>query len=104
MKTNPANNSENINPAHILHLLHLKKMAAKLCKHFGIEPECFTASSYLFRRSGPTNVSAIYHWLNRHYGAEDQWGAYIDFDDCAQLLRHEFVKHISDHDIGEILM
>jgi len=86
------------------HLRHLERSALKLCKHFGFDPDYFGVSSYLLGRNGPANDSAIYIWLFRRYGAEDNWGSFIDFDECVGLIREDLVKHIPDHDLGYILI
>jgi len=94
----------NTNQERRKHINNLQTLAARLCKHFTIDPECFSATSRLRRRSGPNNASAIYLWLHDHYGSEDNWGEPIDFDACTKMLREELVKQIPDHHIGEILM
>jgi hypothetical protein len=86
------------------HLEHLNTVAKQLCDRFGIEPDHFAASPYLLGRNGPDNSSAIYLWLNSRYGSESNWESSIDFEACAKLFRDELLQHISDQDLGYILM
>jgi hypothetical protein len=96
--------NSNRNPARRKHSQYLEKMAARLCKYFGIRPDCFAVASQLLGRGGPNNTSAIYLWLNDHYGSEENWEEFIDYDECTRMLRQDLVKQIPDHYIGDILM
>lgn len=86
------------------HLEHLNTVAIQLCERFGIDPDHFAASPYLLGLNGPDNSSAIHLWLKSRYGSENDWGSSIDLEECARLLRDELLKHISDQDLGYILM